>query len=288
VLLKRIDDIRQEFPFTLLIPTLDLELEQLINIQAELKARGVSVMLPDGASFRARTKQNLPKVADHSGVLAPHTFPVYTGANAAEMTHRLGGKAMIKGPFYDASKAESPAHAAALAGRILAEWGGPVLVQELIVGEEYDLLAVGDGKGGTLGSCSIRKLVVSSRGKGYAGITVDDEGLREAADALMKYVKWRGPWECEFIRNRDGQFYLIEINPRFPAWADFPAAVGANLVAASVLQVLGESKAEIQAMLQPVPPGKVFLRHSTDLVCDAEMFRHLVVDGHALRSTFKN
>jgi carbamoyl-phosphate synthase large subunit len=197
----------------------------------------------------------------------------------------MGGKAMIKGAFYDAARADSPAHAASLATRILAEWGGPILVQQLILGEEYDLLDIGDGHGGSLGSCAIKKLVVSSRGKGYAGITVQDEALSLAGHSLMKALNWLGPWECEFIRDRAGDFYLIEINPRFPAWADFPSAVGSNLIAKAVHQLLGEPASKLVSK-ETVPPGKVFLRHSTDLVCDADVFRNLAIDGQSIRTIF--
>jgi carbamoyl-phosphate synthase large subunit len=240
-------------------------------------------MIPTARSFKGRSKSLLSVVADQADVLTPQTVAVHSPKEAGEWTNAMGGKAIIKGPFYDASRADSPAHATSLAARILAEWGGPILVQQAIYGEEYDLLSVGDGQGGSLGSCAIKKLIVSSRGKGYAGITVHDEALTLAGDRLMKALTWLGPWECEFIRDRAGDYYLIEINPRFPAWADFPAAIGLNLVAKAVLQVLGHSQSAI-AQTEIVPAGKVFLRHSTDLVCDAEIFSKLAIEGQSIRS----
>jgi carbamoyl-phosphate synthase large subunit len=279
ILLHRLDEIRKQFPFTVLIPTLDVEMEPLLLLTQELAARGLQVMLPEVMAFKARNKQHLSQVAEQAGVLTPRTFAVYDPAEAAEWTQHLGGTAMIKGPFYEAVRADSPAQARAHATRILAEWGGPVLVQERLEGDEYDLLAVGNGHGETLGCCAIRKLVVSSRGKGYAGITVSDDDLNRAGANLMRALQWRGPWECEFIRHRDGQFYLIEINPRFPAWADFPAAIGTNLVAAALEQTLGHTPSP----LAEVPPGKVFLRHSVDIVCDASEFSQLTMDGQLLR-----
>lgn len=279
ILLQRIDEIRERFPFTVLIPTLDVEMEPLLGLTAELVKRGIETMLPEADAFKARNKQNLPQLAERAGVLTPRTIAVHDPAEAAEWTYQLGGSAMIKGPFYDACRADTPAQARAQASRILLEWGGPLLIQERLTGEEYDLLAVGDGLGDTLGSCAIRKLVVSSRGKGYAGITVGDEDLHRAGTVLMYALKWRGPWECEFIRTKDGLFHLIEINPRFPAWADFPAAIGTNLVAAALRQTLGLPEEE----LYDVPAGKVFLRHSVDIVCDATDFSRLAVEGHLFR-----
>ncbi len=134
---------------------------------------------------------------------------------------------------------------------------------------------MGDEEGGILGSCAIRKLIVSSRGKGYAGVTVEDRTLNEAVVALMAELKWLGPVEFEFMRSPREGFYLIEINPRFPAWADFPAAIGCNLAAVAVQQLLGRP---VDTISRP-PAGKMFLRHNTDIVCDAEEFSRLASEG---------
>jgi len=158
-----------------------------------------------------------------------------------------------------------------------------VLVQEIIEGNEFNFLAVGDGRGGMLGSCALRKLVVSTLGKGYAGMTIFDAHLREAAEALMDALQWTGPLEFEFIRDRQGDFYLIEINPRFPAWADFPSALGSNLAAAALEQLLEWPLTTVPE----VPSGKMFIRHSRDIVCDSADFAQLVGEGRILRASHK-
>lgn len=279
ILLARIDEIRRDFPFTVLLPTLDAELETLIALAAPLAARGVQTMLPDAGSLQARSKQNLATVAGAAGVSIPATIAASDPREAVEAAIAIGTPVMVKGPFYEAYRADSPQAAGAHAARILAEWGGPVLIQQRITGEEFDLLALGDGQGGMMGSCAVRKLVVSARGKGYAGITVEDPDLRRAARRLIRELNWRGPLELEFLRDRQGVFHLIEINPRFPAWADFPAALGCNLAAAAVQQLLGR---EIES-LAAVPTGKIFLRHSVDLVCDSIELGTLATEGRVLR-----
>ena len=40
---------------------------------------------------------------------------------------------------------------------------------------------------------------------------------------------WRGPLEVEVMRDHHGDYQLIEINPRFPAWIYLSAGVGRNL-----------------------------------------------------------
>lgn len=282
ILLTRIDEIRSEFPFTVFIPTLDAELEPLLSIRDALEERGVKTLLPDNKALRARRKQDLPRLAQQAGVAVPLTMVAYDAAEARRCTSLLGGAAMVKGALYEATRAHSPEAAEYQAAHLLAEWGCPVLVQEIVEGIELDVLAVGDGRGGALGSCPIRKLVVSSMGKGYAGMTIVDEPLAEAVVALIGVLKWRGPVEFEFMRGLDGRYYLIEINPRFPAWADFPSALDCNLAAAALEQLL---EWPIRPLPQ-LPAGKVFIRHSHDVVCDAEDFHVMAAEGRtAFRPT---
>lgn len=279
VLLSRIDEIREEFPFEILIPTLDAEMEPLLAIRDELEKRGIRTMLPDPRAMASRSKQHLARLAETAGVRVPRTYVVHDAEEAAERTAEMGCTVMIKGPYYEAYRANSPLLARVHARRILAEWGGPIIVQEYLEGDEFDLLAVGDGAGRVLGSCAVRKLVVSAQGKGYAGITVEDQKLTAAAGALMQELKWGGPLEMEFLRTRDGVFHLIEINPRFPAWSDFPAALGCNLGAIALQALLGQQPSP----LAPIPPGKIFLRHNVDMVCDSLEFGTLATEGRIIR-----
>ncbi len=277
--LARLDEIRTEFPFEVLIPMLDAEIQPLLSLRGELARRGVLALLPEAEMFKARHKQHLPELAAKSGARTPKTHCVHSAEEAAALVTTLG-PVMIKGPYYEAARVMNPAQARAQAAHMLAEWGGPVLVQEIIEGHEFNFLAVGDGQGGMLGSCAVRKLVVSTLGKGYAGITVEDASLRESAAALLHTLQWRGPLECEYIRDREGDFYLIEINPRFPAWADFPAALGCNLAAAALEQLLEWSVPALPA----IPAGKMFIRHSQDIVCDSADFAQLAAVGRIVRT----
>jgi len=279
-LLGRVDEIRASFPFTVLIPTLDAELEPWLAIEPELRRRGISTLLPTRASLRARRKQDLAGVAEAAGVKAPRTLAFYDPAEAAAAAGSFGGMVMVKGSLYEATQAVGPAEVHHQSARLLAEWGGPILIQEIVEGVELDLLALGDGSGGMRGRCGIRKLVVSSKGKGYAGVTIHDDALEGAASALVRELQWLGPVEFEFIRSQSGDLYLIEINPRFPAWADFPAAVGCNLAAGALQQLLGWPVDP----LPDLPAGKLFIRHCLDVVCDAEEFGHMAVEGCTLPS----
>jgi carbamoyl-phosphate synthase large subunit len=95
--------------------------------------------------------------------------------------------------------------------------------------EERNVVALGDGAGGMLGSVAMKKLAVTDKGKGWAGITIRDPELIRIAERFVSATQWRGPFELEVMLARDGTYYVIEINPRFPAWVYLSASSGVNL-----------------------------------------------------------
>jgi carbamoyl-phosphate synthase large subunit len=137
-----------------------------------------------------------------------------------------------------------------------------LLVQEPLLGSEINVMGLGDGKGGLLGTCAVRKLIISDKGKGNGSVVVRDLRLDEIARRVMTETRWCGPFELEFIRDqRDDEYRLIEINPRFPAWVGFPAQLGANFPAAWIEWML-------TGTCRPLPtpaPGQFFLRHQIEV-----------------------
>jgi carbamoyl-phosphate synthase large subunit len=100
--------------------------------------------------------------------------------------------------------------------------------------------------------------------------------MLDAADRLVREFKWRGPFELECIVSGD-DVWLVEVNPRFPAWSYFATGVGVNLPARLVRHSLG----------LPVPPapdyeaGKLFVRYTYELVTDMAAFQKAVTRGEA-------
>ena len=95
-----------------------------------------------------------------------------------------------------------------------------------------------------------------------------------AAERFINKFRWRGPFELECIVS-NGDVFLIEINPRFPAWVYFATGVGVNLPARMLRSALG----------QPVdraadfPAGKLFMRYTNELVTDMHLFQTVMTRG---------
>ena len=132
-------------------------------------------------------------------------------------------------------------------------------MQEHLQGPEFNALGIGDGRGGIHGLTCIRKTVISSQGKGLGGITIHDPKFVAMCERLIAHLRWNGPFEIEAMKDdRTGELNLIEINPRFPAWVDFPAALGANHTAALVDLLQGAPTPSTP--LPACAPGRFYLR----------------------------
>jgi carbamoyl-phosphate synthase large subunit len=124
-----------------------------------------------------------------------------------------------------------------------------------------------------------KKLVITDKGKGFGGVVVKSPSLEEFARKIISILKWRGPCELEIIRGLDGVFYLIEINPRFPAWVRLAEGSGQNQPAAVVLKALGHQ-------VEPLPEcktGTMFVRHAEDIIADISVMGEVSAKSELIR-----
>jgi len=256
------------------IPNLDAELPLYIKWASFLSESGIGTFLPDAAQFRLRGKNRLEKVAFRIGLQIPQTHVVSSMDGLIKAVEEIGCPVMVKGSFYKAYRAHTTQEAMHSYNTIVAEWGYPVIVQEVITGDELNVIGLGDGQGDSLGLVGVKKVWITSLGKIWTGVTIRNEPMLAAARAFVEKFAWRGPFELECIVRGDDLF-LIEINPRFPAWLYFATGVGVNLPARLI-------KHSLNLPLSPsngYEAGKLFVRYSFELVTDMEAFQNVVTRG---------
>lgn len=274
--LDRLDVILKKHPIEILIPTLDTEIEMLIRLEPELTARGIRSFLPTLESFRASGKPVLDKLCESCGCATPRSELVSDLTDAERAAEVLGYPLMVKGSFYDAKLVHDEGELGKAFGEILRKWGAPLLIQKRIRGGEFNVLGVGDGHGGVTGLCTVRKTIVSSQGKGISSVVLREPRLEAIALRIVERLKWRGPFELELMHDEeDDTFRIIELNPRFPAWVDFPSAFGLNFPAQIVALLMGE---KVELAIE-VPVGRFFIRHQIELIGSVEDLEHLMTEG---------
>jgi len=258
-----------------LIPNFDAELFNFIRISPELKKLGINSFLPTHETLEARDKINLFKFGKNHDLLIPEDKIIYQVSEISKAEEKFGFPLVVKGKFYDAVICNSLEQAEKAFYKLQAKWGLPVIIQEFISGTEVNIAALGDGEGNAVSIIPMRKLYITDKGKAWAGITIDDQVLIELAAKFIRDTRWRGGCELEIMMTSDRKLYIMEVNPRFPAWIYLTAAAGQNQPASLVKLALGQKVTGFKDFAA----GKVFIRYSWDQIIDISEFHKISGSG---------
>jgi len=273
--INRIMYIHAKEKLDVIIPNFDAELFTFMKAEATFKEMGINTFLPTIKQFEERNKSNLPEYGQKYDLKVPFSKAITSYADINTLRNHFDYPLLVKGKFYDAYLAYNPEQVINHFNKITAKWGVPVIIQEFIRGTEVNVVALGDGKGNTIAAVPMRKQYITDKGKAWGGITIGDENLIKLTKKLIKDTKWRGGMELEIIKNVNNEYYLIEINPRIPAWVYLAVGAGQNIPEALVKLAIGEI----------VPPyksyeiGKMFIRYSYDMIGDISQFEKLSMTG---------
>lgn len=279
VILARIDYILAKTKIDVLIPTLDSEIIGYIRLAKELEQRGIRTYLPKEEQLLLRDKSKLFKTFQAKGIAVPKTVFLTDASEAFNLESQVKFPLFIKGALYEAYRANTINDVIYYFNLIKEKWGLPVLAQEMVFGDEFNISLVGDGQGNILGMIPQRKLIITDKGKGFGGVVVNNKKLNEFTQKAVSTLNWRGPCELELIKDNDDNFFLIEINPRFPAWIRLAEGAGQNLPAMVVKLALGE---EVETLTK-YKTGTMFIRHAEDIIADISEMGQLSATGELIR-----
>ncbi|MDD2589396.1 MAG: ATP-grasp domain-containing protein [Fermentimonas sp.] len=276
MLKDRLSYIQNYEKLDVIIPNFDAELHNFIKIAQWMKEElGIATFLPSMESFEERQKSELNKFGEKQGIKVPASRMVSQIQELKKLEEEIDYPMVIKGRYYDAYIASSFEQATSYFYKIVAKWGYPVIVQEFITGTEVNVTALGDGKGTCIGAVPMRKLYITDKGKAWSGISLEDEKLLEISRDIVEKSHWRGGCELEFIKTKKEEYYLIEMNPRFPAWVYLANGCGQNHAEALVKMALGE---EVKPFTR-YKSGKMFIRYSYDMIVDISEFEKISTTG---------
>ena len=276
---QRLSDITRKTKIDVLMPLLDLELLSLSSLELPLKEMGINLLLPPPSNIKRHFKINLAVFCQENGIRYPKQIAVTSPALVAAHITDFGIPMVVKGIVHEAYLAYSAEEALIYFNRIKRLWGLPVLLQEYISGDAYNTNCLIDKEGKLIGAVAMRKLGIHEQGKTWSGVTVQDNKLLNLSKEILDKINWIGPVELEFVKQHSsGDYYLLEINPRFGAWIYLAANAGQNLPLASVQIAMGEK-------VKPFPPykaGIMFVRRSLDLICPIEYLASLMANGELI------
>jgi len=274
-LIDRIEQIHQQEPINVLIPNFDAELFSFIKNEERLLKIGIHTFLPSMSQFQERDKDKLPEYGKKYDIKVPASLNLGSQNQIGKIEEKFEYPVMVKGKFYDAIMAYNPEQVKQAFNKISSKWGLPVIVQEFVKGTEVNVIALGDGMGNTIAAVPMRKQYITDKGKAWGGITLSDEKMLDITRRLIRKTSWKGGMELELIKTTKGEYYLIEINPRIPAWVYLAVGAGQNIPEALVKLALGQEMAPMVSY----QTGKMFVRYSSDIIVDLKKFETIAMNG---------
>jgi hypothetical protein len=108
-----------------------------------------------------------------------------------------------------------------------------------------EVIAFAAWRGDVLGAVYLRKRQVTDLGKTWTGdLSEVDDSLRPRLEALATETDWHGGGVLEFVRDAADTRWLIDVNPRFPAWVHGATLCGINLPGRLLAAASGRSFAD--------------------------------------------
>ena len=216
---------------------------------SDLEAMWLADLFPDGhrnllappaAALRRIAK---PGVEAHDGL--PVEIPTYISTDLSDwdihaFCRKHNWRVWLKGPYYDAARTPSWDVFEAARNALAKVWSTQKLFLQAHVGGYEESVMLSAYQGELLGAVSMRKRDITPEGKTWAGDVCDvPEDFLRPLRRIVRDLGWTGGGELEMVRDPRNKLWLLEWNPRFPAWVHGATIAGPNLPARLVQAASG-------------------------------------------------
>lgn len=282
--LARLKYIQDKEHIDVLIPNFDAELFSFMKTEKTLLEMGIHTFLPEINQFEERHKSVLPEFGKKYNIKVPKSLNLTNVGEINKIKKEFQYPVLVKGKFYDAYVAYNDEQVTTHFNKISSKWGLPIIIQEFVKGTEVNVVALGDGFGNTVAAVPMRKQFITDKGKAWGGITIRDQKMLDLTTQLIAQTKWRGGMELELIKTTNNEYFLIEINPRIPAWVYLAVGAGQNIPEALVKLAIGE---KVEPMTE-YEAGIMFIRYSFDMIGNIRQFEQISMTGELDKKEIEN
>jgi diaminopimelate decarboxylase len=226
------------------ISSIDLEIMWLSEVFPDGHP---NLLTPSAAALKQIAK---PAITAHTGL--PVRIPRFVTTELSDWElHKFcrenDWRVWLKGPYYEAIRTPTWADLTHWRKVLSTAWATEKLfLQAHVTGYEESIM-LSAYQGELLDCVHMRKRDLTELGKTWAGdaLTVKPEIVSELRRIIRK-LNWSGGAELEMVRDAEDQLWMLEWNPRFPAWVHGSTITGRNLPASVV-----EHAANITAISEP-------------------------------------
>lgn len=207
-----------------------------------------NLLTPAAAALEQIAK---PAISAHKGL--PVKIPTFVTTEISDwdlhaFCREHDWKVWLKGPYYEAVRAGNWSEFEERRQILAKAWATEKLFLQAHVSGYEESIALSAYRGKLLDCVRMRKRDLTELSKTWAGdiSEVEEDFLRPLREIIRK-LDWTGGAELEMVRDADNQLWLLEINPRFPAWIHGATITGRNMPA-----ILVEGATGISPQTSPV------------------------------------
>lgn len=132
-----------------------------------------------------------------------------------------------------------------------------IMVQEKLTGEEFGLDVMNDLKGNNVG-VSVKKKLAMRAGETDKAITVDLPEVREIGKKIGENLHHIGNLDMDIMQRANGDYCVLELNPRFGGGFPFSYEAGVNLPKAILQWLKGE---KVNPAILQLEYGRMFAKN---------------------------
>lgn len=240
--LKRIKQIKKKSGLDIIIPTIDEEVNLFIDMEPQLRAAGITMLLPARRSLRelkSALNRQLEKQEEVSAKEDDNDPPVLPPS-------------LIKNPVSEQS---------ALTSAVMPDF--------------FAVTVIANRKSKVVAISSIKRILLSRYGGTWMALTIDNDEFICLAGEIVQNTAWQGTLTIEITRNQQGEQFISGFRQAFPDWISLTPMAGANLPAILIDVISGR---KLKGIAQTVP-GKILIRSSIDIVTDLNHFGNISLNG---------
>jgi diaminopimelate decarboxylase len=209
---------------------IDLEIMWLASVFPEGHR---NLLAPPRKALRKIAK---PEVEAHKGL--PVRIPTYIQTDESSdwdlhaFCRRHDWRVWLKGPYYEAVRTPTWGAVEVYRAAVAKAWSTEKLFLQAHVSGYEESVCLSAYRGELLACVYMRKRELTEEGKTWAGdVTEVPEEFAAPLRKVVKELNWTGGAEFEMVRDTAGRLWLLECNPRFPAWIHGSTIAGKNLPA---------------------------------------------------------
>jgi carbamoyl-phosphate synthase large subunit len=246
---------------TILFPIIDEELQVVADAALEFASRGIHVVTNPPEVVRiAKDKWLTYQWCREHGVLTPESWLAARGDFCREFPVVVKPRSGRGSAGVEVVRTERELEYQLALGQ-------ERIVQEWIEGPEFTVDILTDPNGRVL-SAVPRERLMTKAGMSVKGRTVRRARLLELSVQIAERIPLTPRGNIQFKQSRrDGEYYLIEVNPKFGAGLPLTTAAGVNMPLLLLKMALGES---VAPMLGKFQGDLVMLRHWAEVFVPAE------------------